>query len=79
MIDVFCMLLYLNHTTNKSKTILSKVPNIKSFIDSYDWRGVKLPTVIGKNNQSLFEKNNTETALILSHADAVADMIGLQR
>ena len=50
MIDVFCMLLYLNNTINKSKTILSKVPNIKSFIDSYDWRGVKLPTVIGKNN-----------------------------
>ena len=45
MIDVFCMLLRLHRTINKSKIVMSKVSNIKPFMDLYDWKSVKYPTV----------------------------------
>ena len=49
--------------------------NINSFLDLNIWEGIGYPTVIDKNNYTLFEKTNPEIALIVFYIDLDVEMI----
>ena len=49
--------------------------NINSFLDLNIWEGIGYPTVIDKNNYTLFEKTN----LIVLYIDADVEMIKGER
>ena len=49
--------------------------NINSFLDLNIWEGIDYPTVISKNNYTLFEKTN----LIVLYTDVDVEMIKGER
>ena len=49
--------------------------NINSFLDLNIWEGIDYPTVISKNNYTLFEKTN----LIVLYIDVDVEMIKGER
>ena len=53
--------------------------NINSFLDLNIWEGIGYPTVIDKNNYTLFEKTNPEIALIVFYIDLDVEMIKGER